>query len=173
LAELLPELGFQLITFGSPYDSLDTMQPGERRSWWRDLAQQVLGERVVQVAAEGDVDDLTPLAELKRLRVLLLDCPKVSNLEPLVQLKNLQKFSVRDAQVSDLAPLAALNNLQHLKLSRTQVSDLTPLARLAQLKLLELRTKKVSDVRPLAQLTALNGWPSEARKSKTSSRLLG
>ena len=101
------------------------------------------------------VRDLFPLAGLKELQRLFLDNTQVQKLSPLAELKALRALDLRDTQVRGLSPLAGLTTLQWLALSNTQVQDLSPLAGLTALRELYLDNTQVQDLSPLAGLTAL------------------
>ena len=102
------------------HSSLET----DEQSWWEESTDRWFGERVRFVSLqEMQVSDLSPLAELKSLRLLELDNTPVSDLSPLVELKSLEWLYLTDTQVSDLSPLAELKNLERLHLENTPVSD--------------------------------------------------
>lgn len=101
-------------------------------------------------------DDLSPLAEMRRLRVLeLRDLPSARSLAPLARLESLAELTVADCPVSDLSPLASLGELGELSLEGTLVSDLRPLSALPRLAKLDLRRTRVADLSPLATLPSL------------------
>jgi len=133
------------------------------RSWWEESTDKWFGERVRLVGFHyrlmdfryRQVSDLSPLAELKNLEVLLLHNTQVSDLSPLVELKSLKGLHLQNTQVSDLSLLAELKNLEMLTLRHKQVSDLSPLAELKNLKWLDLRNTPVSDLSLLAGLKNL------------------
>lgn len=60
------------------------------------------------------VNDLSPLAELKNLEAIDLGNTLVSDLSPLVELKNLKYADLRFTQVSDFSAVAELKNLEFL-----------------------------------------------------------
>jgi hypothetical protein len=127
-------------------------------TWWRRHAQQVLGERVDLITRRGgSVQNLSPLAELTKLRFLYILDTEVrrGGLLPLANLTNLEVLSFKRSTVSDIAPLAGLRNLKSLKLHSTQVRNLTPLASLRNLRELNLAKTPVSDIFPLAGLANL------------------
>jgi len=85
--------------------------------WWSE-------EKVVSVnLANTQMSDLSPLAELKSLEVLILNDTKVSDLSPLAELENLETLWIFNTQVHDLSPLAESKNLKVLWLDSTHVSE--------------------------------------------------
>ncbi len=101
------------------------------------------------------VSDLSPLVELKNLKVLRLASTQMSDLSPLAELKNLKELGLANALLSDLSPLAELKNLEGLWLAKTQVSDLSTLVELKNLERLWLVNMLVSDLSTLAELKNL------------------
>ena len=89
--------------------------------------------------------DLSPLIEIKNLKVLNISKTQVSDLTPLAELMYLEKLEVSRTPVSDLSSLANLKNLEELYLFSTQVSDLTPLTELKNLRRLHIRNTPVSE----------------------------
>ena len=69
------------------------------------------------------VSDLSPLAELTRLRDLNIVATHVSDLSPLIGLTRLEGLFLARTDVSDVTPLAGLTNLEVLELSDTHVSE--------------------------------------------------
>ena len=187
IAELLEEKGWHVqfegplgndpaVETGNPFDDSPENEPVKLTV--RQLAAQVLGERIVHLDVTKTVDRLDPLDQLTRLRVLIIEKSNDDNLAPLAKLtllsmlgiggkpiddltpltglRNLEILSVYDTQVSDLKPLASLNNLQTLRIIDTRVTDLTPISRLLNLKSLDLFRTQVTDFTPLVGLKNLN-----------------
>ncbi len=128
----------------------------DKRSWWEESANKWFGERVRVVSLRNtQVNDLSPLAELKKLEKLWLINTQVSDISPLAELKNLKGLSLDNTQVSDLSPLEELKNITFLHLSDMSVSDLSPLAELKNLKVLWLQYIPVSDLSAVAELKNL------------------
>ncbi len=141
---------------GSVYFSGDDFNGYGDISWWLKTKDGWFGQRVASIVLRDDLDDLSPLTELKSLEALSCYGKNVSDLSPLAELKSLESFVCRSRNVSDPTPLAELKNLKKLSLSNAQVSDLSPLAGLKNLESLSLyATPAVSDLSPLAGLTNL------------------
>ena len=81
----------------------------------------------------NQVSDLSRLAGLTNLRVLILDYNPVSDISPLRGLKNLTELSVSGTLVTDLSTVRDLTNLIRLNFQTTSVSDLSPVAGLINL----------------------------------------
>ena len=147
IAEQLAKQGAKL-TLGGPYDELS--QNRQPQGWFRRLARQVLGERILLAQiTQQDFKDLSPLAGLKNLKVLFLDSTQVNDLKLLAELKSLQGLSLESTPVDDLTPLTDLKQLRWLFLDSTSVNDLKPLSELKNLEELTLGSTFVSDVNPL------------------------
>ncbi|MBC1558644.1 hypothetical protein HB911_08030 [Listeria booriae] len=83
-----------------------------------------------------DMDDLSYLAPLKKLRELSLgDVRSVTDLSPLSGLTNLEYlFLWSNTGITDLSPLAHLTKLEQLELNKTSVTSIAPLRNLKHLK---------------------------------------
>ena len=154
IADQLRKLGFE-VRFKGPYDS--GFRPGgPPQSGWRNIARQVIGERIVFLQSSShDFEDLTPLANLSRLQQLGLDDTNVSDLTPLARLRSLQEIALSRTKVTDLSPLAGLTELTFLKACYIPVSDVSPLKGLKKMEWVSIRGTKVTDISPLAGLLAL------------------
>jgi len=71
-----------------------------------------------------------------------LNFTEVSDVSPLAELTKLKQLYLYNTQVSDVRPLAKLSKLEVLDLNGTQVSDVSPLAKLTNLEMLYLRDTK-------------------------------
>lgn len=133
------------------------MKRDNKTSWEKTKDKWFGGQVSVVVFFDGTkVNDLSPLAELKNLELLLLNKgDHVTDLTPLEELKNLRWLKLQGIQDCDLAPLAKLSNLMDLDLRRTKVTDLSPLAQLQNLNSLNLNGTQVSDFSPLAKMKNL------------------
>jgi hypothetical protein len=121
-------------------------------SEWR---RRFYHEKVVFVYLDNTiVQDLTPLADLKKLRGLDLSNTKISKLTPLAKLKSLERLTLANTQVDDVTPLAN-SRLQWLILGHTAVKDVTPLASIESLQWLSLAHTSIRDVTPLSTLKNL------------------
>ncbi|MBC1458120.1 MucBP domain-containing protein [Listeria newyorkensis] len=87
-----------------------------------------------------DMDDLSYLAPLKKLRELSLgDVSSVTDLSPLRGLTNLEYlFLWSNKGITDLSPLAGLTKLEQLELNKTSVTSIAPLRNLTNLKKLTI-----------------------------------
>lgn len=108
--------------------------------------------------------DFGLLAQLTKLKELVLDGTRIDNLEPVQGLTNLQMLSLFDTAITGLKPLSRLVQLQILGIEGCPITDLQPLAQLKRLTVLGLSNTCVTDLNPLAELTGLthlylNGTP--------------
>ncbi len=109
----------------------------------------------LQIFNNSNIDDLSPIASLTNLEILLINGNKITDLSPLSKLVNLQDLNVGGNQVSDLTPLANLTSLEILSLFSNQVTDITPLASLTNLKTLAMQHNNVGNILPLEGLNNL------------------
>jgi hypothetical protein len=123
LAEQLRQQGFELVLLGGPYDSWQFASQDQSQGWWRELAREILGERIWFIwIPPSDLHDLESLTGLTNLMVLNIRGAPVNDLKPLVGVKTLLAISLEGTLVSDLTPLAGLTNLEELRLTGTRVT---------------------------------------------------
>ena len=107
---------------------------------------ELTGVRTLQLTFNGNLRDLTPLANMENLRRLTVVGSYRSS-DP-------WDLTAADA-LSDISPLSALENLTYLSLDYNGISDLSALSALANLEELFLKHNNISDVSPLVGLTGL------------------
>ena len=107
---------------------------------------ELTGVRTLQLSFNGNLRDLTPLANMENLRRLTVVGSYRSS-DP-------WDLTAADA-LSDISPLSALENLTYLSLDYNGISDLSALSALANLEELFLKHNNISDVSPLVELTGL------------------
>ncbi len=90
------------VSYHGPYDSLELDLQQKPQGWWRDLAREVLGERIGKLFYRRlPVSDLTPLAGLEKLEELHLQSPFITDLTPLAELEKLEKLRLPGDSISD------------------------------------------------------------------------
>ena len=104
---------------------------------------------------DNNISDISPLANLTNLEVLLLEGNKISDISPLSGLTNLKTLDLGDNAISDLSPLANLTNLKTLRLRNNVISDITPMVGLTNLAYLWLDSNAISNISAVAELTNL------------------
>ena len=108
---------------------------------------------------DSEVNDITPLAGLIQLEVLSLantrSRSQLSDIRPVAGLTQLDYLDLSGHEIRDIRPVAGLRNLPGLGLGGNQISDITPLAGLTQLESLAISINQISDITPLAGLTQL------------------
>ena len=108
---------------------------------------ELTGVRTLQLNFNGNLRDLTPLADMENLRSLTVAGNYSSSSDP-------WNLTAADA-LSDISPLSALENLTYLSLAYNGISDLSSLSALENLEELYLHHNNISDVSPLVGLTGL------------------
>jgi internalin A len=103
----------------------------------------------------GELDDLSPIANLTHMETLRASINHVSDLKPLEKLVLLDRLDLGRTHIRDIKPLENLVNLTELEIDDTQVSDLSPLSKLKKLERLSIRRTLVTDVSPLKDLQKL------------------
>lgn len=81
-----------------------------------------------------DISDISPIANCKELKELLLSGNKITDITPLAALTKLTTLELDTNHITDLSPLAGMENLERLSLyGNDNLTDLTPLAGLKKL----------------------------------------
>lgn len=170
VAEEVPESSGGVLTldrFGlvRPVDDAILLE-ANRWLYSRSLEEAKRNYRFVTILnlAGRPVKDLSPLAAMPGLQILVLRNTLVENLLPLRKLLNLEKLGVGGTRVRDLEPLKGLSKLVHLSLANSRVANLEPLRELTALKELDLRGTRVADLGPLDRLRLWKSFTSEERK---------
>ncbi|MCL1998214.1 MAG: stalk domain-containing protein [Turicibacter sp.] len=81
----------------------------------------------------SNITDLTPLANLTHLRVLILNNNQITDLTPLANLHNLTTLWLHNNQITDLTPLANLPNLTNLIIFNNPIQSLEPVSHIENL----------------------------------------
>lgn len=97
----------------------------------------------------GELDDLSPIANLTQLVSLRASINKVSDLKPLAKLTQMDRLDLGRTAVHDITPLASMAALTELQLDDTQVTDISPLKNCKNLEKLSIRHTPVTDISPL------------------------
>lgn len=105
------------------------------------------------------INDLSPLAELKQLKKLILGCcdrpGEFESLEPLSHLPKLAELSICARQISEISELADLAQLEVIDLGYNEITDISPLSSLVNLRKLVMDKNQISDLTPVAGLHEL------------------
>lgn len=113
-------------------------------------------------AGKPNIVDVSPIASLTNLKVLLLGANQIHDISPLSSLKNLKELDLYLNQISDIKPLSSLLKLKKLALNSNPGFALSPLSNLTNLIFLQLTGVRIKDVSPLISLTNLKilklGW---------------
>lgn len=101
------------------------------------------------------IDDLSPLADLNKLRFVSISRCGISDLSPLSGLKHLESLNLFYNEIGDLSPLSGLSALEYLDIDGNQISDLGPLSGLDRLTTISANSNMISDLAPLANMVQL------------------
>lgn len=83
-----------------------------------------------------NIVDISPLAKMKNLKVLILGDNYIRDISPLAELKELQYLELFTCRVKDISPLAELPNLIDICIPDNPIQDVTPLLSMKQAKML-------------------------------------
>ena len=103
----------------------------------------------------NQIEDVTPLTGLIRLKSLNLSNNQISDISALSGMTALETLILYNNKITDISALSGLPDLTSLDLERNQVTDITPLSGLTTLKSLELNSNLIADTSVLSTLTGL------------------
>ena len=103
----------------------------------------------------GDVDDLSPIANLTTMISLRATDNKVKNLDALKKLVHMDRLDLSHTLVNDLSGLVTMTDLTELEIDGTEVTSIAPLAKLTKLQKVTMANTAVKDVSPLRAATGL------------------
>lgn len=100
------------------------------------------------------IDDISPLSGFTKLRWLELGHNKkdLTDISPLANLKGLRRLVLYGMGVEDISPLANLIGMKNLTINANKVSDILPLAGLTELAFLSLSGNDIWDFSPIEEL---------------------
>lgn len=127
---------------------------GDVRGQIRDLSGiECLTGLVYVRLNDNQIGDLGPLAALSSCRLLnLANNTVIADVTPLASLARLNSLDVSGNRLANVAPLGGLAELKELDVSRNQVSDLGPLGKLGQLHTLNLNFNPIANFSALGSL---------------------
>lgn len=105
---------------------------------------------------KGNITDLSPLTNLRALKVIHLGHNRIIDLTPLANHSALSEINFAGNQISDLTPLQNLTALTSINFANNQLSEITVLSGLTALNYLNLGGNRISDLTPLNTLVNIN-----------------
>jgi len=126
--------------------------------WWQNLTSKwkLLIERNSDIYID-DLDNITPqeLKTIINLNILSFIDENIDDLTPVSQLKNLVMIDFSKNMITDLSPLSELYNLGVIIGYENEITDLKCLQNLTNLEVMILSKNKISDVTILNLLTKI------------------
>ena len=111
---------------------------------------------VLLLDGNGELEDISPLSGLTRLRKLELYEDYITDLSPLRNMGRLEELDLNgNGNVMDLTPLSGLTSLKNLYLGFNSITDITPLSGLTNLETVHLNHNNIVSVAPLLNLPSL------------------
>ena len=127
-------------------------QPLEK--WW-GVATDYSGRVMWLTLMFKDIEDISALAGLTRLRHLYLLSNEIEDISALSGLTELETLQLSFNNVEDISALASLTNLQDLDLAYNNVMVIPALGNLTKLETLKLQHNSITDISGLSGLTGL------------------
>jgi internalin A len=112
--------------------------------------------KISQVVAKGaGIASLSGLEHCAALMLVDLEENQIEDLSPLADLKLLQSVNLAKNQIQSLEALAGLTAMQYLELSGNRIEDLTPLSKMDNMRSLYLSDNKITSLQPIVGLSKI------------------
>ena len=116
-------------------------------------------------------EDLTPLKDLKKLKLLRLSHNAIKDLTPLKDLPSLEKLYISHNQIEDVSIINNLKDLKSLDISVNKVNNISVLKDLTNVENLDIRNNEISDISVTKNYKKLNWLMANNNKIKDISPL--
>lgn len=107
---------------------------------------------------DNEIEDVSPMAELKLLQSINLAGNKIQSIEPLKDLERVQYLELSRNRVRNIAPLAKMTNMRSLYLSENKVRRLGALKNLTKVWTLYVAKNPIKDFAPVGKLKWLSSF---------------
>lgn len=101
------------------------------------------------------IENIAPLADLRKLTILDLDNNHVTDLSPLKLLSSLVHLNVRNNKMGNVDSIQGVHSLIFLDLENNQIENIDALRGCLQLQQLYLRGNSISNIQPLSDMRSL------------------
>lgn len=101
------------------------------------------------------VNDLTPIENCRKLKVLLVGNNNLKNIDALRNLENLEWIDIHGIHLNDINALSNLTKLKHLDMKSCTIRDLTPLKNLTNMEWIDASINSFDNIEALSNLTNL------------------
>ncbi|MDD9951476.1 MAG: hypothetical protein OXT67_07915 [Zetaproteobacteria bacterium] len=137
-----------------------------------DLAEAVARTNQLHLS-HYDLSDLTPLRNLKQLKILRVDHNRIRDLSVIATMDGLELLRADHNHIHDLRPLRKLRKLVTLRLEVNKITQLDGLEDMLSLKYLNLGSNQILQVDTLSQLLGLEKLGLRANPVEDISPLAG
>lgn len=115
--------------------------------------------------------DLTPLKDLKKLKLLRLSHNAIKDVTPLKDLTELEKLYISHNQIEDVSPLNNLTNLTQLDFAKNKVEEISAIKNLVKLDTFDIIGNKIEDISVVKNFPELKFFNAKENKIKDISVL--
>lgn len=116
-------------------------------------------------------EDLTPLKDLKKLKLLRLSHNAIKDVTPLKDLTELEKLYISHNQIEDVSPLNNLTNLTQLDFAKNKVKEISAIKNLVKLDTFDIIGNKIEDISVVKNFPELKFFNAKGNKIKDISVL--
>lgn len=112
------------------------------------------GPRAMYPNLQIELDDMSGVADLTSLKILVVINHNISNLKGLEKLEHLESLFVFENKLTDISQVAALKNLKEMYFQVNEVTSLQPLKNLLKLKTLYCANNKIASLEGITEAHA-------------------
>lgn len=121
--------------------------------------------------SSNSFQDITPLKDLKKLKLLRLSHNAIKDVSPLKDLSSLEKLYISHNKIEDVSPLNNLTNLTQLDFARNKVEDISAIKDLVKLDTFDINGNKIEDISVIKNFPELKFLSAKENKIKDISAL--
>lgn len=120
--------------------------------------QYISNLKRIVLDSEGDLEDVSLLANLKELQSVTIENKKISDISPLASLKKIQVLSLDGNNIDNLNVIKNLTSLKVLRIANNKIKSLDGIENLVNLEQISFAGNSICDITPLKKLSKLKEY---------------
>jgi hypothetical protein len=140
----------------SPLKSLKVYDLSLNETPLKDISSLQYIDSLEVLRIGSDVEDLTPLRDLKKLRLLYLTSRNTLDICQIKDLVNMKSLTIDGGNISDISCLISMSKMESLTLKNIPIKDISVIRHFKKLKFLDLQNVPVENVDNMEHLNELS-----------------
>lgn len=103
----------------------------------------------------NEVEDISPLGSLTKLRGVDLRSNRITSIEALATLTNMEELQLSGNQIASIDVVKQLPRLRYFEANDNKITDIQVLSTATQLEVIEISNNRIADVKPIVKLPNL------------------